>query len=197
MKAFNGYDEKRVSYQKEVLPKGAYVIKILDAKVETFQKGTEKEYSKIVLSFDIDEGEKKEFYKTDYHKQYFEDRKWRGVIRKVIPVDSDEDWKKDAFTRMIVAIKKSNPGFEWEWKEESLKGKIVGCLYRNKEWEMNGMTGWTTEPYQLIDAAKVRSGEFNLPKDFPLSKRNGSDTMPQSSKDTYTEIDASEEDLPF
>ena len=47
---------------------------------------------------------------------------------------------------------------------------MFGVLFRNKEWEMNGRTGWTTEACSAIDAQSVRDGKLKMPKDKPLKK---------------------------
>ena len=74
--------------------------------------------------------------------------------------------------------------------KKGLKGKIVGCLYQNREWAYNGKTGWSAQPHSFIDVAKVRSGEFKLPADKPLDA---------SQKPVSVDIaaDTDEEDLPF
>ena len=52
-----------------------------------------------------------------------------------------------------------------------MKGKVFGVLFRNKEWEMNGRTGWTTEACSSTSAQKVRDGKYRVPKDKPLASR--------------------------
>ena len=57
MKAFNGLEIKKSVSASEPLPAGGYVAKILNAKVE------EHSWSEVlVISFDIAEGEYKDFF---------------------------------------------------------------------------------------------------------------------------------------
>ena len=54
MKPWNGYTETKAYTEREQLPRGGYVVKILDCK--------EKEYNDkklLLISFDIAEGKKK------------------------------------------------------------------------------------------------------------------------------------------
>lgn len=106
----------------------------------------------LLLSFDVEEGDKKGFFRDDYRGQTYEDKKWRGTYRLRIPADdgSDKDaWAKNAFNNAMFAFEDSNKGFRFDWDENKLKGLLVGALFRNEEWEMNGRTGWTTNAARL------------------------------------------------
>ena len=116
------------------------------------------------------------------------------MLRIYVPKDdgSEKDlWTKRKFKAIIQAIEDSNPGYHWDWNESGLKGKIVGCIFQWKEWAMNGKSGWFANPYNFIDVAKVRSGEFKLPDDKPLPKDQKPVDINISAEDD------SEEDLPF
>lgn len=63
MKAFNGYEPKR-SYVREQLPAGGYVVKIMDVKLVHNDWG-----DILLLSFDVEEGDKKGFFRDDYRGQ--------------------------------------------------------------------------------------------------------------------------------
>ena len=69
MKAFNGYEPKR-SYVREQLPAGGYVVKIMDVKLVHNDWG-----DILLLSFDVEEGDKKGFFRDDYRGQTYEDKK--------------------------------------------------------------------------------------------------------------------------
>ena len=79
MKAFSGYEPKR-SYVREQLPVGGYVVKIMDVKPVHNDWG-----DILLLSFDVEEGDKKGFFRDDYRGQTYEDKKWRGTYRLRIP----------------------------------------------------------------------------------------------------------------
>jgi hypothetical protein len=84
-----------------------------------------------------------------------------------------DEWTKRTFKGMTAAFEKSNPGYMWNWDENSLAGKMVGILFRNEEWENDeGKTGWTVRPFRAISVDSVRSEDFRLPKDKPLKKND-------------------------
>lgn len=187
MKPFTGFKAEKSAAGRETLPVGAYVAKILDAKEVEYSWG-----SVLLISFDITEGEHKEFFKADYSANTNEDKKWRGTYRLNIPKDDgteQDGWSKNSFNNAIYSIEASNPGYHWDWNEAGLKGKSVGVLYRNFEWEINGRSGWSTECGMLLAVDDVHSENFKPMKDRPLKKK-ASETSA-----VFTEIDDSE--LPF
>lgn len=187
MKAFNGFEAKK-SAGREILPVGGYVAKILNAEEVTYDWG-----SVLLVSFDVIEGDYRDFFAKDYKAQDSEDKKWRGTYRLNIPKDdgSEKDgWTKRTFGNAMWAIESSNPGYHWNWDEASLKNKVVGVLFRNREWEMNGNTGWTTECCAMTSVDDIRQGTFKTPKDKPLKASDS------GSGNAYSAVAANDE-LPF
>ena len=72
MKQFKGYERKEQS-SYEPLPKGAYVIKLLNIKEEPNKNG---EGTHLKIAFDIAEGEYSGFYKKSFDDDSREDKKW-------------------------------------------------------------------------------------------------------------------------
>ena len=191
MKAFNGLEIKKSVSANEPLPAGGYVAKILNAKVEEYSWG-----EKLVISFDIAEGEYKDFFSKQYKENTREDKKWKGNFRLTVPQESNQyfDSQKRTFGNAIWAIEKSNNGYHWDWNETALKGKMVGVLFRNFEWAMDdGRSGWATECCTLVSVEDVRTGNFKHPKDKPL-KNKPVNNAPASN---FTVLDDSADDLPF
>lgn len=192
IKQYGGYAAKKSGGAREILPAGGYVAKIVSAKVDSTQWG-----DKLIVAFDIAEGDYREFFKKDFDGNVNEDKKWRGVYRLSIPADDgseQDEWKKRSFNNFAFALENSNNGYVWDWDESKLKGKMFGVLFRNKEWEMNGRTGWTTEACSAIDAQSVRDGKFKMPKDKPL---NGNGSAASSRFETTAPANESDDDLPF
>lgn len=186
MKPFKGYEPKKMA-SREPLPAGGYVVKIMDAKEIHYDWG-----STLLISFDVTEGEYKDFFRADFKAQDREDKKWRGTYRLNVPKDDGsekDEWTKKAFNNAIFSLEDSNKGFHWDWDEKKLKGLTAGALYRNKEWEMDGRTGWTTECSALACVSDIREKKFKIPKDKPLKNK------PAQAQPVDIEID--EEDLPF
>lgn len=192
IKQFNGYEPK-ANKPRETLPAGGYVAKVKDVKVTNYGYG-----DVLVLAFDIAEGEHKGFFQQDFSDQTREDKKWRGTFMLNIPQDngSEKDgWAKNTFNSVMYAFEDSNRDYHWNWDEKSLKGKEIGVLFRNKEWEFDGRTGWTTECCTMIPAQDVRDGKFKMPKDKPLKKSQSAAASVPAGSD-YEEI-VGDDDLPF
>lgn len=198
MKKLNGYTNAQVYSDQERLPVGGYVVKILDVK---FVDNSEQGYNnRIVLSFDIEEGEYKGFFAANYKAQIGEDKKWKGVYRITVPADdgSEEDeWKQNRFKTTIVNFEESNNGYHWDWEEQTLKGKIIGALFNNKEYDFNGRRGFFTNCHSLVSAEKIRSGKFTIPADT-LLKGSAGTAQPLPDANGFVNIpDGIDEELPF
>lgn len=191
MKAFNGLEIKKSVSANEPLPAGGYVAKILNAKVEEYSWG-----EKLVISFDVAEGEYKDFFRKQYNENTREDKKWKGNFRLTVPNEGNQyfDSQKRTFGNAIWAIEESNPGYHWDWNETALKGKMVGVLFRNFEWAMEDRTGWNTEACTFVSVEDVRTGNFKQPKDKPL--RNKATNNAPAPNFTVLDDD-SLSDLPF
>lgn len=194
MKAYAGFEAKKNTYNRQTLPAGGYVARILDVHLIGYDWG-----EVLQLSFDITEGEYKDFFRNDYRENPNADKKWRGVLRINVPKDdgSERDgWTKRAFEAAMWAFEESNPGYRWDWNEEGLKNRLVGVLFRNREWVLNGQTGWSTEACAADSVARVRTGAFKMPKDKPLpASANTYNTY--SSPSNPTDVSFDDDDLPF
>ena len=190
MKAFNGLEIKKSVSASEPLPAGGYVAKILNAKVEEYSWG-----EKLVISFDIAEGEYKDFFRKQYNENTREDKKWKGNFRLTVPNEGNQyfDSQKRAFGNAIWAIEESNPGYHWDWNESALKGKMVGVLFRNFEYDVEGRQGWSTECCTFVSVEDVRTGNFKHPKDKPLRNKTANNAI----ESNFSALDEVESGLPF
>ena len=190
MRAYKDFRAEKASGSREILPAGGYVCEIKSAKEEVFDWG-----SRLALAIDVVEGEYAGFFKKDFDGNDREDRKWRGIYRISIPKDDGSEmdgWTKRTFNNFIWAVQESNPGYTWNWDEKTLKGKKLGVIYRNREWEVDGKTGWTTEAGGAASVEDIRTGKFKPLKDKPLKNRpvqNAGGSAPDT-------VDSSD-DLPF
>lgn len=186
MRQFSGYAPQKMPV-KEQLPIDAYISEIKDANVVNYATG-----DVLLLLVDIAEGEQKDFFARDYRAQNGENKKWRGILRLNLPTDDGSD--RDATTKSIfndamACIEESNPGYRWNWDEKSLKGKKIGHLSRESEWEFNGRTGWRTELCYIKSVDDIRNGKYKMPEKKPL--KNKTQSVPAGF------IEAGDDDLPF
>ena len=195
MKAFNNWENVKAATERPVLPAGAYIVEIKNAKVVEYS-GSNGSFERFELALDICEGDFKDFYADDYRAQTGEDKKWKGVLRQYLPKDDGtekDEWTKSTLKALITAIEDSNPAYHWDWDETKLRGKKVGCLFRNEEWEYNEKSGFKAQPFKFIAIDKVRTGNYKLPKDKLLKREDEYGST--SAVGNYKDIP--DDDLPF
>ena len=197
MRPFNNYETTQTISARAQLPVGAYICRILKAEEKVYNS-SKGEWHKLEISFDISEGEHKDFYANDYKAQTAEDKKWKGVMRMNIPTDDGSEadgWAKRSFKTNILAIEESNNGYHWDWNEAQLKGKTVGIVFRSEEWEYNGKRGWRTAPFKMVPAADVKSGNIKIPDPKPLNGKAASQASTAADLSDFVEVASA--DLPF
>ena len=182
MKKWNGYETTQVMGGKKRLPVGAYVCKVLEAKEESYGWG-----SVLVIHFDIAEGEHKNFYREQYEKQD-KNKKWKGVHRISCPTDDgtpkDERLKK-AFKTFIYHVEESNKGYTWDWNETTLKGKQFGGVFGEKEYEIDGNSGFFTTMRYTCEVDRL--DKVQLPKPLMLKKDGTTSNTPSNTSWEDTE----------
>lgn len=187
------------------LPAGGYIVKIIAAKVKTYEYEG-RSFDKLEVALDINEGEYKGFYQEDFDAQQQEDKKWKGVKRFNVPTDDGS--KADNFSQRVLkgatdALEDSNPGYHWDWDETKLKGKLVGCLFRMEEWSMNGKKGWKAQPFKFVPLENIKTGNFKVPKfkphkDFPNDTPDNYQEGVGASSGGFIPVEEEDEgDLPF
>lgn len=187
----NAKAEKASSYAP--LPAGGYVAKIVGARIEDYTWG-----SVLVVAFDIYEGEYTNFFKDRFENDSRDDKKWKGAYRITIPDEKSQYFSSQqrSFNNLIYSLETSNGNYVFDWNEKNLKGLLIGVLFRNKEWEFNGNTGWTTECCSVASIDDIHEENFTIPKDKPLNKTHDSQNS-QTTNISPTIADIADEDLPF
>lgn len=179
MKAINGWDKVQGytgGEAQERLPAGGYIGKIIGAKVASYE-GANGTFDKLEIALDITEGEFKDFYKKQFEASTLENKKWKGVIRLNIPTEDGSE--ADAFRQRILkgatdAVEESNSGYHWDWDESKLKGKKIGFLVRDKQYDFNGKQGFFSEIFALISVEAVREHKYKDPAPKLLNNGSGS-----------------------
>lgn len=172
MKQFNDYNEIRGYGDIRQLPKGGYILRIMNAEEKENSNG-----KYIQISCDIEEGEYKGFFMEDYKNQDREDKKWHCNYLLNEPKDdgSEKDtWTKRRFKTVTEALEESNDGYHWDWDETKWKGKLIGGLFNIRQYEVNGEVREATNLAQLCAVSKIQEGKYKLPKDKILA------TQPQT-----------------
>ena len=199
MKKFDGFDEAKSNAKYSGggrLPAGAYVCKVLGVK---YEEQPDKESDRIIIQFDIAEGDYNGFFTEQYQKNTKEDKKYKGKTTIYAPNDNTKDqWRKDSFAKWTNAFEDSNPGYAWDWDEKKWKGKLVGIVFGDTGTKINGNDIVYTEARFPCAADDVRNGvapeaKFKAKNGYgesaPTDSGNGTDFM--------SVPDNIEEDLPW
>ena len=139
MKAFAGYDEVKVNNFPERLKLGGHICKVLEVKTESFTSPKDgKTYEQLIIKFDIESpDEQAGFYANKFSEDASKDAlnaKWKGFHRISIPTDSSEEFIKSRFKAFTTSVEESNPGYKWNWEENTLIGKVFGGVFAFEEF---------------------------------------------------------------
>lgn len=162
---------------------GCYICKIRGAREEVTDKGKKR----MVIAFDIDEGEYAGYYQERFAR--FPSNTFPGVFRQYI-----EGKSLPFFKGMITAIEESNPGYSYEksgFEPATLKGKKFCGVFGEEEY-MSSFSNQieVTCRCQVIRSIKaMEDGEITLPK---LKKYSGPAPV---TADSFAEI--TDDDCPF
>lgn len=158
------YDKSARRKSFEALPKGAYVVKILNAEQEKSKNGIG---SHIKVSFDIAEGEYANFYTQQCKANTNENKDWPydAVFYVNIPDDRSPEWMRLNYNTFFADLEDSNDGFVCQ-DTKSMKGKLIGGKFRIEQTTFNGNVYDHTKLYWTCVADDVRNGRAGrLPKD--------------------------------
>ena len=193
MRAFTDYNTTQEYTDFQKLPAGAYEVEIIRA---------EDSDKALCLLFDIRGGEFDGYFKKrladDRRSGTIQNPKYKGVYRLWYP-DGGE-WDDNKKRRMKTALKLISDennlhiDFTREWDGAALKGAKIGMIFQDRQWEYNGKTGFTAQPYTLISLEALRSGEFKIPEPKYLSSAaQNASTSPAAYQDAFS----ADDDLPF
>jgi len=166
MKSFNGFDEAKEAAKFKggaKLPPGAYKAKILNVK---YEQGKDGNSDRIVIHFDITDGEYKDFFRTQYDENTAEDKKWKGKATIYVPMDdgSERDgWTKNTFARWTNAFEESNTGYTWDWNEARWKDLSIGLMFAETWTGIDGKPIKYTEVRYPMAVNEVDKPDLKVP----------------------------------
>lgn len=172
------------------LPKGGYVLKILGATTKENRIG---QY--VEIEFDIAEGPYKGYFKENYENQNKAPKKWVGKHFLNVPSGSgteSDEWTKRSFKTFISSIEKSNPGYKFDWDEQSFVGLVIGGIFNMREYKKDdGSVNTIINFARACSVDTIRSGNYKLPNDKTLDSKR----KPERGFEAFTDDDPTE--LPF
>lgn len=183
MKKLDSFEKTNAYGDFETLKAGGY--KCLIKKVECNTSSNGKEFLKI--SFDIAEGEHKDFYSKKYLNDQRPDKKWSGVWT-VFTEGYEAGSTNPKFKGLVTSVEESNSGYKFDWNEQTLVNKKVGLVFREEEFTaLDGSIKSAVKPFYAVSYDKAE--EANIPKPKVLE---------QKSEMTFeTDYAANNDDLPF
>lgn len=189
------YDRNNRYKAFEQLPKGAYVIKIVSAKEDTWPSGDQC----LRIAFDIAEGKYASFYQKMFDNNHDEDKKWPFDAQYTlnVPNDGSEEYKWRQWNSFFADLEDSNNGFVFKGDLKTLKGKVIGGLFRIKQTQKDGKVYNHTELRWTKIADDVRAGTFGrLPEDKLIA--GASIPAEQADSDGFMKIpEGTGEEFPF
>jgi len=194
MKAYNGFEKKVSGKAYEQLPAGPYVATIKAVHLE----GQEPDQT-LILRLDIAEGP----YEGYYMKRYMSDSKrenakyqakYKGDFRLRVPNDENKkamypESDKKRFNDFVARIEASNPGYEWRWEENTLKGLQIGISVQ--EGTYNGSKYTRIARLEIVD--DVRNGKVSIMP--PREPRGDAWEPPVDQQSGYAVVN--DESVPF
>lgn len=131
------------------LAPGGYVCRIM--KVED---RPEKNY--LYMELDISEGEFINYCANCMERNGF----WPLKLFR-----SYSDKAAGMFKGFIQQIEEINPGYKWEWKEQTLVGRVIGVVLGEEEYKkQSGEIGTRLNVVRTKTPADIRAGNFKVPE---------------------------------
>ena len=190
------YDKAQRRKTFEQLPKGAYVIKIKNAKEDKWPSGEPV----LKIAFDIAEGEYTDFYQKQFDADTREDRKWPfdAVYNLNVPGDKSPQYVWDNWNTFFADLEDSNGGFVFDGSVKKLTNKVIGGKFANKQNENNGTVYDHIVLRWSCVADDVRNGKPGKMPNDKLVKPSAFRQAPSAAPDDFINVpDGSEDEIPF
>lgn len=185
MKKIENYENVQASSGEFARPTaGGYICKIIDVEDVPMDANTGKgDYLRI--EYDIADGELKGYYKEQFDR-------WGGNWNASF-IRSYKEKALGMLKHFTNCIEASNAGYEWDWNEKGLIGKVVGLVLGEEEYRNNAgeiKTKLTVNQVKTVE--DIKNGNFKVPAPKKLAVENSSNNIAE-----FTPIEDSSDDLPF
>lgn len=195
----NGYDNARVAGEFTPVTLGGHYAVI--KQVSETKTKTNKDMIVVLWDFvgpDPQEG----YFKKEFENDTRDGKKWPFTGTKYIMVNDYNDPKKTsrAFKTFCAMFEKSN-GCEVQWDiadwGKQFKGKRIGVIYGQEEYEWDGRTGMRNTPFYFCQFDKA--GDSGIPEPKHLRRKTSSAPAAPTSQnnDWMTIPDEADEEIPF
>lgn len=187
MKKIQGYDDAQaITGEYERLNAGGYICKIISAKEEKSKSGKRM----LVLTLDIVEGDKTDFFRNRFNDNSNPDKKWPAgaIYRQMLEGEKAAGFLKGLMT----SLEASNNGFKWDWDEKKLANLKCGAIFGEEEYEkMDGSVGTTTKVKFIRTIKAIQDGNFKIPELKKIPEKG------EAFEDFVNSVTSDKDDLPF
>ena len=183
MKPINNYENVQASTGEFARPSaGGYICKIVDVEDVPMNEQGKGDYLRI--EYDSADGEFKGYYKEQFDR-------WGGNWNASF-IRSYKEKAIGMLKHFTNCIEQSNAGYEWDWNEKGLIGKVVGLVLGEEEYQNNaGEIKTKLVVSQVKTVEDIKNGNFKVPAPKKLttqSSTNDFDPLAPATDDS---------DLPF
>ena len=197
MKKFKDYNETQSYTESAKLPIGGYIVKVQNVR---FEEGTNGNSDRLILMVDVNEGEYKDFYKNQYESQTGEDKKWKGTFMIYCPKDDgteQDQWTKRRFKTIMEHIEASNPGYSWNWDENTLKGKLFGAIVGEIKTVIEGRDISYNAIRFTTTVDNIKKSNFKTPEPYTRGGAAVSAKKEAIGNEGFMSVDGTQEEIPF
>lgn len=181
------------SDRPDKLPAGGYICRIVQARESTFANGVPC----LQIAVEIAEGEHAGFVRDQFErkKQYSQNPKWPAILNQGIK--NDDGSTNPYFKGLMTSICESNIGYQWNWEEKTLTGKMLGVVFREEQFynQQTGELQSTVRPFYGCSTAQIKLG-VPTPKVKPPRPLRPAQAATMSAPAAMAEVDEDDE-LPF
>jgi hypothetical protein len=189
MKKIENYEIVQASSGEFARPTaGGYICKIIDVEDVPMDSKEKGKGDYLVIEYDIADGDFKGYFKAQFDK-------WGGNWNASF-IRSYKETALGMLKHFTNCIEASNAGYEWDFNEKGLIGKVVGLVlgekeYRNKAGELK--TKLVVSQIKTVE--EIKKGDFKIPAIIKFEE----ETTTETPENTFTGFgnSALDDDLPF
>ena len=160
------FDMDKVSDGYRRLPKGAYTLLIKSVTKYQTKKGKEA----LRIEADIADGEYRGCFRDRFENSKSPNPKWGCYYTVTLPIDDGskaDNFLKVLLKKFVEAIEGSNPGYQWNWDENSFVFKKIGGLFAVEEYrdKNSGEKRSTVKWAEICSTQDILDGNYTMPED--------------------------------
>lgn len=185
MKPIQNYETVQASSGEFARPTaGGYICKIMDVEDVPMDSKEKGKGDYLRIEYDIADGDFKGYYKEQFDR-------WGGNWNASF-IRSYKETAIGMLKHFTNCIESSNTGYEWDWNEKSLIGKVVGLVLGEEEYQNRaGEIKQKLVVSQVKTIEEIKNGDFKTPAPKKLARQ-------ETPQDSFVPLlDVVDDDLPF